>query len=139
VNGPGDDANATAGTGQPDAGQPTLPDLEDLDGLDLVDPEYVLAYIPPYVSARRVLPGLRSLFPGLWALFTAGEWAADCPPPQARQMHGLRNAPVPFLTTWAQRELGYPVALEPGSVTLKAPHPFARTHHEPLYWVRRNT
>jgi hypothetical protein len=123
-------------SGQPDASHPTATGL---DGLDRVNPEYVLAYIPPYVWARRVFPGLRSLFPGLWALFTAAEWAADCPPPETRQMPGLRSAPVHFLAAWAQRKLGYAVALEPGSVTLKAPYRFGRTHNEPLYFVRRNT
>ena len=137
MNRPADDAGGPAG--KPDTEQPTLPDLEDLNGLALVDPEYVLAYIPPQVWARSVLPGLRGLFPGLWALFTAAEWAAYCPPPEARQMHGVRNAPVHFLTMWARLKLGYPIVLEPGSVTLKAEHRFARTHHEPLYWVRRNT
>lgn len=48
MNGPG---GGTSGI----AGQPTATDLEDLDGLDLVNPEYVLTYIPPYVRAEAWL------------------------------------------------------------------------------------
>jgi hypothetical protein len=135
VNGPGDDTNGAPGTGQP----PAVPDLADLDALCLVEPEYVLAYIPPQVRARSVFPGLRSLFPGMWALLTVAEWKADCPPPETRLLPGFRAIPVPLLAWWAQRELGYPVALEPGSFTLRAARPFGRLREEPLYQVRRNT
>jgi hypothetical protein len=112
-----------------------LPDLESQAELSL-DPEYVLAYLPPCLYARIWDRIVRS---GWWELVTVADYHAGNPAGDGWSLNAPRTGPETRLGAWVTDMLGYPVALDPDTTALKADRSFTRWHTEPLYWVRRNT
>lgn len=112
-----------------------LPDLESMAELSL-DPEYVLAYLPPCLYARIWDRIMRS---GWWELLTVADYHAGKPAKDDWTLDAPRTTPETRLAAWVRDMLGFPVTLDADTTALKADSHFTRWHTEPLYWVRRNT
>jgi hypothetical protein len=110
-------------------------DLEALAGLDL-DPEYVLAFVPPCVYAQIQD---RLTRPGWWELLAIADYEAGNPARDDWTLDAPRDTPVGGLAAWVRGVLGHPVALESDTWELKPGRRLARWHAEPLFWVRRDT
>jgi hypothetical protein len=115
----------------------TIPetDLEAGAGLEL-DPEYVLVFMPSFLCAST---WRRLTEPSYWELFTVAEYASALPCRDDWRTPDHPAWTVPLLAGWVRDVLGFPVALEPGSVEIRADRAGARWRSVPLYWVRRNT
>lgn len=116
-------------------GLSTVPDLVLLSDLEM-DPEYVLAFTPPFLYGKV---RDRITKPGIWDLLTVAECEAAIPAREGWSHDGYADTFPLLLGAWVKTLLGFPVVLEADETAIRLPGVFSRWHRVPFYWVRRNT